>query len=148
MPALIGGERLEQRVAVVLRAACFGGSGAAVGFIDNDELRAGPREVVEATLRFDELGRNNDEGKEIENRASDPCARLTLQPGGGAGQDQLGFNVKLCAQFQLPLLGEMWRTKHGETLDLTAVEQLAGDEAGFHRFADADIVGDEHAHRI
>lgn len=148
MPALIGGKRLEQRVAVVLRTAGFGGSGAAVSFIDDDELRARAREVIETPLRFDELGRNDDEGKKIENCASDACASLAFEPGGSAGQDQLGFNVKLRAQLQLPLLSEVRRTKYGEALDLTAVEQLAGDEAGFDRFADADIVGDEHAHRI
>lgn len=52
------------------------------------------------------------------------------------------------AQRALPLLGQMRRTQHTEALDLPAIPQLARDEAGLDGLADADIISDEHAHRI
>ena len=47
-----------------------------------------------------------------------------------------------------PLLDEVRRAEHGEAVDLAAVEQLAGDERGLDGLADADVVGDEQAHRV
>ena len=52
------------------------------------------------------------------------------------------------AQLALPLLGEVRRAEHGEALDLAAVEQLAGDQRGLDRLADADVVGDQQPHRV
>ena len=47
-----------------------------------------------------------------------------------------------------PLVDQVRRAEHGEAVDLAAVEQLAGDERGLDGLADADVVGDEQAHRV
>ena len=47
-----------------------------------------------------------------------------------------------------PLLHEVRRAEHGQTLDLAAVEQLAGNEGGFDGLPDAHVVGDQDADRI
>jgi hypothetical protein len=45
------------------------------------------------------------------------------------------------------LLGEVRRAKDGEAADLGPVEELAGDEQGLDRLADAGVVGEEEASR-
>ena len=56
--------------------------------------------------------------------------------------------MELVAQLGLPLLGQVRRAEHGQALDLAAVQQLAGDQAGFDGLADAHIVGDQQADRV
>ena len=74
--------------------------------------------------------------------------QVALEAGDGAGQDQLGVDVELVAQLGLPLLGEVRRAEHGQASRLAAVEQLAGDQAGFDGLADADVVGDQEPNRV
>ena len=74
--------------------------------------------------------------------------QVALQALDGARQHQLGFDVELLRELALPLLGQVRRAQDGDAADLAAVEQLAGDEARLDGLADADVVGDEHAHRV
>ena len=74
--------------------------------------------------------------------------QVALQALDGAGKDQLGFDVELLRKLALPLFGQVRRAQHRDAADLGAVEQLAGDEARLDGLADADVVGDEHAHRV
>ena len=48
----------------------------------------------------------------------------------------------------LPLLAQVRRAKHADSLDLAAVEQFPGDQQGFDGLADAHVVGDENAYRV
>ncbi|MCY1294579.1 hypothetical protein D9M69_359750 [compost metagenome] len=41
----------------------------------------------------------------------------------------------------------MGRAEHRQALDLSAVEQLAGDESPLDGLADTDVVGNQQAHR-
>ena len=56
--------------------------------------------------------------------------------------------MELLAQLLLPLLGQVRRAEDHEPVGLAAVQQLAGDEAGLDGLADADVVGDQQAHRV
>ena len=47
-----------------------------------------------------------------------------------------------------PLVDQMRRAEDRHPLDLAPVEQLAGDERRLDGLADADVVGDEQAHRV
>ena len=49
-------------------------------------------------------------------------------------------------QLARPLLDEMGRAQDRETIRLAAIDQLAQDQAGLDRLADADIVRDQQAH--
>ena len=103
--------------------------GAGVGLVDDDELGAGPQEVVAVPVGLDEVeSRRRCAGSA--RRATRPARQAALEPRGGAGQHELGVDVELVAHLRLPLLGEVRRAEDGEALDLAAVEQLAGDEAG------------------
>ena len=57
-------------------------------------------------------------------------------------------DVELLRKLALPLFGQVGRAQHRDAADLAAVEQFAGDEARLDGLADADVVGDEHAHRV
>jgi hypothetical protein len=56
--------------------------------------------------------------------------------------------VELLGQLFLPLLGQMGRTENGQALDLTAIQEFPGDERSLDSLADADVIGDEQAHRV
>ena len=49
-------------------------------------------------------------------------------------------------KFAGPLLDEMGRAQDREAIRLAAVDQLAQDQSGLDRLADADIVGDQQPH--
>ena len=97
-------------------------------------------------LRLDEVGRDDGEAVAVEDRHAD--RQVALQALDGAGEDQLGVDVELLRQLLLPLLGQVRRAQHGQAADLAAVEQLPGDGAGLDGLADADVVGDQQAHRV
>jgi hypothetical protein len=56
--------------------------------------------------------------------------------------------VKLVPHLRLPLPGQVRRTEDGQPLGITPVEELARDEEGLDRLADAHVVGDEQADRV
>ena len=104
------------------------------------------REVLGALRLLDEVGRNDGKGVTVEDRFAHQ--QVAFQPLDRARQDQFGLDVELLRQLPLPLFGQGRGTEHGQTADLAAVEQLTSDEAGFDGLADANVVGDQHAHRI
>jgi hypothetical protein len=71
-----------------------------------------------------------------------------LQPLGACRGDGDRMEVEARLELGHPLLDEVRRAQHDEPLDVAAVEQLAGDERGLDGLADADVVGDEQAHRV
>jgi hypothetical protein len=56
--------------------------------------------------------------------------------------------VELLGQLALPLFGELGGTQDRQPPGLTAIEQLAGDEARFDGLSNPDIVGDQQSDRI
>jgi hypothetical protein len=52
------------------------------------------------------------------------------------------------AQLPLPLVAEVGGRKHRQTLSNAAIQKLAGDHRRLDRLPDADIVGDQQAHRL
>jgi hypothetical protein len=135
------GDPPQQLEALLTSATDAAGQCAAVGLVDDDELRALEREVLGAARTLDEVGGDHREAVAVEDR--NPERQVAFQSLDGAGEHQLGLDVELLGQLGLPLLGQMRRTEHGQAPDLAPVEQLAGDETGLDGLADADVVGDE-----
>ena len=75
---------------------------------------------------------------DIEQRLSD--ATTLFKSRRGSREHQLGFDVELAAQFELPLLREVRRTEHGEPLRFASVQKFTGDEGRFDRLPDPDVV--------
>ena len=117
-----------------------------MGLVHNHELGTAEREVLGALRLLDEIGRHDGKRVALKDRLAD--VQVAFQTLDGARQDQLRLDVELVRQLPLPLLGQGRGTEHRQAADLAAVEQLAGDEAGFDRLADAYVVGDQHAHRV
>ena len=143
--SVILGQGLDQLVALLLGATLLLAEGAGMRLVDNDQLGAVAHEVVAVALRLDEVDGDDEVREAPEYRFAEA---LAFQLAHRAGKQELGVDVELLAQLLLPLLGEMGRTEDGEPARLAAVEQLAGDEAGLDRLADADVVRDEDAHRV
>ncbi len=59
MALAIGGQRLDQRVALVLAATPFETKGAGVGFVHDHEIGAGAQELIAAALGLDEIERHD-----------------------------------------------------------------------------------------
>ena len=59
-----------------------------------------------------------------------------------------GLNRELLAQFPLPLIAEMGRREHGETLRYASIKQFARDHPGLDGLADANVVRDQKPHWI
>ena len=95
---------------------------------------------------LDEVGGDDGEAMAVEDRHAH--RQVALQALDGAAQDQLGLDVEFLGQLLLPLLGKMRRAEHGQAPDLAAVEQFAGDDRRLDGLADADVVGDQEAHRV
>jgi len=145
MPPGIGSQLLDQFVTQV--AALLLSEGAGVCFIHDHQFGAGAFEIVTFALGLDKLGRNDREGIEIKDGLIQ-TAQSAFQARGSGGQHQFGIDMELVAQLRLPLLGQLRRAKHRQAFDFAAVEQLARHQSGFDGFPDADIVRDQHAHRV
>ena len=72
--------------------------------------------------------------------------QAALQPGGRGRRDRDRIEVELGLELAGPLLDEMGRAQDREAVGLAAVDQLAQDEPGLDRLADADVVGDQQPH--
>ena len=142
----VGGDAPQELVALLAAAADASGEGAAVRFVHDHELGAPEGEVLGATRGLDEVGGHDGERVPVKDRYAE--RQVALQALDGARQHQRRVDVELLRELALPLLGQMRRAQHGDAADLAAVEQLAGGEARLDGLADADVVGDEHAHRV
>ena len=96
--------------------------------------------------RLDEVGGNHREGMPIEDR--DAEGKIAFETLDRARENELRLDVELLRELALPLLGQMRRAEHRDSTDLAAIEQLPRDETRFDGLPDADVVRDEHAHRI
>ena len=117
-----------------------------MGLVHNHELGTAVREVLGALRLLDEIGRHDGKRVALKDRLVD--VQVAFQTLDGARQDQLRLDVELLRQLPLPLLGQGRGAEHRQAAYLAPVKQLAGDETGLDRLADAYVVGDQHAHRI
>ena len=144
---LVLGECVDELVALVAGAAvAFAGVGAGVGLVDDDEVGAGPDEVVAAAVALDEVDRHHRVRVHVEQRLA--VEEAAFQAGGRRRQHELGVDVELLGQLLLPLLGQVRRAQHAHALRVALLQQLLGDQGRFDRLADADVVGDQQADRV
>ena len=122
------------------------GERAAVCLVHDHALGAFEGEVLGAAWGLDEVGGHHGERMLFEDRYAE--GQVALQALDRARQHELRFDVELLRQLPLPLFGQMRRAEHSDSVNLAAVEQFARDETRLDGLADADVVGDEHAHRI
>ena len=73
--------------------------------------------------------------------------QVPLQPPDLRRLDEHRLDREFFAQLSLPLVAEMGRAEDAKAPGETAIEQLARDHRRLDRLADADIVGDQEAHR-
>ena|SRR5437868_1592316 len=115
-------------------------------FVHDDEIRASAQEVMSAAIGLYEIHRDNNERICVKDGLVGP--EILLQPTSGAGKDKLGIDVEFRGELTLPLLRQMRRTKNAQARDLPSVQHLAGNQARFHRLANANIIRDQHTHWI
>src|ERR1035441_6305214 len=120
-------------MALMTSAPAFSAVRAGVGLVDDHQFWTRAQKLIPAALAFDEIQRDDDEVVDVKERLSDPA--VTFQAAGSTRQNYFRVNLKLVAKFRLPLLGELWRAQDSEASDFAAVEQLAGDQTGFHGLA-------------
>ena len=137
----IGGKALEQLEPLL---AALMRSDAGVRLVDHDQRRARAREAVAAPLGLDVVEADDGVGMGVEQRLRGRQAALQARSRGGGDSDRV--EIEFALELAGPLLDEMRRAQHGETVDLAAIDQLAQDQPGFDGLADADIVGDQQPH--
>ena len=140
------GELGQKLVALMSGATALGGRRARVGFIHDDEIRAGAQKIMAAAVGLDEVHGDDDERIDIEDGLVG--TQIFFETTGRAGKDQLDRDIKFGGEFLLPLFGEMGRTQDAEPGDFAAIEHFARDQTGFDGFADAHVVRDEQPDRV
>src|ERR1035437_8528931 len=131
---------------LVAPAPAFTSVRAAGCLVDDHQFRTRTQDLVPAALALDEIQRDDDEVVDVKQGLSNPA--VTFQAAGSTRQDYFRVNLKLVAEFRLPLLGELWRAKDSPAYAFAAVEQLTGDQTGVHCLTDAHIDGNQQAHRV
>src|SRR5687767_4133786 len=112
-------------MALMSRPSRIDGLRACVRFINNYQLRTRAKKLISSSVTFDEICRDNDVGKYIEDRPVSGTQRFESPR--RAGKNELGVDVEFVAEFALPLLGQVRRAKHGHALNFSAVEKLPRD---------------------
>jgi hypothetical protein len=141
------GEPHEQLVPLLLEARGAGVRGRAVSFIRDDEFGRVLQELGAVRIALDVVDADHDVG-EVAEDAVGGRGQPALEAAHRAGANDLGGEAKLVFDLLLPLVAEVRRAEDAGAGDLSAVEQFAGDEQRFDGLADADVVGDEHAHGV
>ena len=139
-----GREVLQKVVPLLLVGVGAGGGRGAVRLVHDDEVRAVLDEVGAFAVTLDEVNADDLDGvvaKDAARASGDAAFKLADR----AGTDDDGIEAEFLAQLLLPLFAEVRRAEDAERLDFPAIEHFTGDEQSFDRFADADVVGDEHS---
>lgn len=143
MAVFLRGDVADELVALVLALVAVGGDGGAVGFVDDDEVRAVQQELLPVPVALEEIDAGDLDGIVLVDAVV--AGPLALELVDGARADDDGVQVEFFAELLLPLLAEVGRAEDAEALDFSAVPELPGDEEGFDGLADADVVCDEEA---
>ena len=117
-----------------------------MSFVHDHQFGACANEVVSSPVGLDEIQRDDHEGEVIEEGFSPP--KIALQSSSGAREYKFGFDVKLLVQLSLPLLSQVRRAEHGQSLDLTSVNEFAGHQPSLNRLTNAHVVSNEQSNRI
>ncbi|GBD19149.1 hypothetical protein HRbin27_01653 [bacterium HR27] len=118
----------------------------AVCFVDDDQIGRLGEERLAVAGELEEVDRGDDDRVVAIDRATGRERALERRERGWADDDRL--QVELLAELGRPLVSERWWAEDDEAADRATVPELAGDETGLDRLADADVVGDEEAHRV
>ena len=112
--------------------------------VHDDEVRAVVEEVVAFAVALHEVNAD-DLDRVVAEDAARAGGDAAFKLADRAGTDDDGVQTEFLAQLLLPLFAKVGRAEHAEGLDFPAIEHFTGDEQGLDGFADADVVGDEHA---
>ena len=114
--------------------------------VDDQQIRAAVPELLAEPRALDEVGGHHEVAEPVEERLA--LQQPAFQPADRTGQHELGVNAELAGQLLLPLLGERGPAEHGQAGRVALLEQLGRGQAGLDGLADANVVGDQHPHRI
>ena len=109
-------QKLEPLVPALMRAD------TGVGFVHDDQAGTRAGKAVAALISLDVVEADNCVRMGVEEGLR--SRKTALQAGRRGGGDGYRVQVEFRAQFTGPLLDQMGRTKHGEAIDLAAVDQL------------------------
>ena len=138
-----GGQAPKQLVPLMPALA---GRGARVGLVDDHEVGARLEEVVPPLPGLHVV--ETDDRVRVYREDAHTRWDAPLQPPRGPRGDGCGADVEADFQLGCPLVHEMGRAEDDGAFDVPAVDQLAGEEQGFDRLSDSDVVRDEEAHRV
>jgi hypothetical protein len=145
---LIGCQRVDQLMTLVLAAlAVAPWPRRAVRLVNDHEIRRGPEERTPVSLRFDEVDARDEVRVMLVDR--EVLARqLALAAGDARGAHDSSIDRELLTQLALPLIAQVRRAEHAQPSRDAAVEQLAGNHAGFDRLAHAHVIGNQQPNLV
>src|SRR5512137_2539878 len=146
MPLRLFGELRQEFMALMRGTPALGRRRARVGFVHDDEVRAGPQKVMTSSVRLDEVHRDYDERMRVEDGLV--RAQILFKTARCARKHQFNRDVEFGREFLLPLLGKVRRTQHAQPGDLASVEHFARNQTSLDGFADAHIIRDEQPYGI
>ena len=143
VPRRAAGQSLQQLVPLMPAPA---GRGAGVRLVDDHEVGARLEEVVAPRRALDVV--ETDDSVRVHREDAHARWNAPFQASRAPGGDGRGADVEANVELGDPLVHEMRRAEDDGAIDVAPVEQLARDEQGLDRLADADVVGDEQTHRV
>src|SRR4051794_40445407 len=99
---------------------------ARMGFIDDNEIRAGARETFPTLFGLDIVKADDREWVSVEQGLREWQA--AFQPAGGTRCDGDRFDPEALLEFPHPLFNQMRRAENRERVDLSSIHQLTQDE--------------------
>ena len=138
VPVRALGELAQQLEAPVPRPSARDRS---MRLVNHHHLGAGAQEVVEPAIALDEVEAEDGEGIGVEDAHG--VRQVALEPRRARCRDGRRSQGELGLQLGTPLIDQVRRAEDREALDLAAVDELAQDQAGLDRLADADVIGDQ-----
>ena len=143
VPRRVVGQSPEQLVPLMPALA---GRSARVRLVDDHEVGARLEEVVAPLRGLDVV--ETDDRVRVHREDADARWNAPFQASRAPGGDGRGADVEADVELGDPLVHEMRRAQDDGSIDIAPVEQLARDEQGLDRLADADVVGDEQAYGV
>ena len=142
----LAGDAANEVVALLLAGRGAGWAGTGVRLIDDDKLRTLLDEDIAPNVRLDEV--DADDLVRVVVVDAGVTMNLAIESGLGVGPDDHGLDIKLGADFGLPLLAQVRQANDREALDLAALYQLTHDQQRFDRLTNAHVVGDQQPGRL
>src|SRR5215467_2202750 len=118
-----------------------------VSFIHDHEIGAVRSEKTPTGIPLDEINAH-DEVRIVLEDVQIAAWKVALQPRPRTRTNDLSVYVELRLKLGLPLVAQMRRADHAQATSIASVEHFSCNESGFYRLTDADVVRDEHPHRV